>query len=109
MSRLETALMQVTVGCRPFHANLTALHAGAQRLLNRARYCIVRWSLMFIIPGRLHCFTHRQGSLPTAQIVRAETAMGVGHERTSSWLPSAETTPSLTLQKPGQKYISFCP
>lgn len=38
MSRLETALMQVTVGCRPFHANLTALHAGAQRLPNRARY-----------------------------------------------------------------------
>ena len=35
LSRLRTALMQVTVGSRPFHANLTALRAGAQRLLNR--------------------------------------------------------------------------
>lgn len=35
MSCLRNALMQVTVDCGPFHANLTALHAGAQRLLNR--------------------------------------------------------------------------
>lgn len=38
MSRLRTALMHVTVYCRPLHANLTAPHAGAQRFLNRSRY-----------------------------------------------------------------------
>lgn len=38
MSRLRNALMQVTVYCRMFHANPTALHARAQRLLNRARH-----------------------------------------------------------------------
>lgn len=110
MSRLETALMQVTVGCRPSHANLTALHAGAQRLHNRARYREMESDVHHT--GEitlLHPSPGIAANRTTYTVVGVETAMGTRHGGTSSWLPSAETTPSLTLQKPGQKYSSFCP
>jgi hypothetical protein len=61
---------------------------------------IVRWSLMFIIPGRLHCFTHRQGSLPPARHSRIRDSHGkddvmAAIYRDLSVLDPAKTGPEL--------------
>lgn len=103
MSRLETALMQVTVGCRPFHANLTAPHAGAQRLPNRARY------------REMESDVHHTGEItllhPSPGIAANRTTYTVGHSTWKDIVMAAICRDHSVLDpaKPGQKYSSFCP